>query len=79
MGRVVIKEVRIKRNLKVTIRPDSRPPRAEASFNAVVVGQDTYGQVGNRPYPRFFIVDFRKEDGRWKVEGYEIRLPVNRQ
>ncbi len=75
LRRVVIHRVAVKRNLEVEFSTDANPPTARASFNAVVVGSEKKGTVRDQTAPIFFIVDFVKEDGDWKVVTYERHPP----
>jgi hypothetical protein len=75
MSLVRISDVTIKANLRVEVLGDRNPPLAEARFNAVIRGTDRAGQLGTQIYPRYFIVNFRQEDGRWRVRGYEMKDP----
>ncbi len=70
-----IEEIRIKRNLEVFFRKDSDPRRAEARFNAVVVGGDRAGLFESRPLPLLFTLEFRHEDNGWKLSHYEVQSP----
>ncbi len=64
-------EVNIKRNLRVEVFPDERPPMAKAEFNVVVVLTTRDGLITNRRIPRYVEVTFYKEaDGRWGVANY---------
>ena len=71
MRRFDFDEVRIKRNLEIEVFPDESPPRAEASFNVVVVASDRSGLVNGRRVPRFMRVTFLKENQAWRVSAYE--------
>jgi hypothetical protein len=75
MNLVTISDVTIKANLRVQVLSDRNPPLAEARFNAVIRGTDRAGQLGTRIYPRFFVVNFRQEDGQWRVRGYAMHDP----
>lgn len=75
LQQVVIDSASIKRNLKVAVPPNRSTPVATASFNAVIVASDRHGVVTDQPYPRFFILDLRKENGRWRVTRYEHHDP----
>jgi hypothetical protein len=72
---VTIEEVKIKRNLSIVLSAGSEPNRATARFNVVIVGTDKAGALGRRQGAWFFVVQFRKEKGIWRVESYEQRDP----
>ena len=58
----------VKRNLEV----DLHQTEAEARFNGVIVASQRSGVVSNQPYPRFFVLKLRKEDGHWRVSQYAV-------
>jgi len=70
-----IKEVNIKRDLAIAVSADQNPPMAKAEFHATFVGGDKLGRIENQRVPRFFVVTFRKEQGRWLVRKYEMHDP----
>jgi hypothetical protein len=75
LNQVEIESASIKRNLKVSVPPNRQSTVATASFNAVITASDRQSIVTDQPYPRFFILDLRKEDGRWRVTRYEHHDP----
>lgn len=80
MGLVTIREVDIKRNLKVEIVTARGGEIAEAKFNCVIhtdriQGFESMMDTAQR-VPRFFVVRFKQdEDGRWRVRDYEMKDP----
>jgi hypothetical protein len=79
MGQVVVHKAVVKRNLEVTVSVARVPPVAEARFNGVIVLSDQTGMVTKRTLARFFIVNLRKEDGRWRIRHYEDLDPIKRR
>jgi hypothetical protein len=75
MPQIVIHEARVKRNLRVDFRSNPSEAAATARFNAVALVSDRNGLSPRRLSPWFFIVEFRRENGRWKVLAYERRDP----
>jgi hypothetical protein len=76
MSQVEILEVRIKRNLKITVAAERGLEVAEARFNVVIRVRGRQGMLDSRPQPRFCVVNFRKEeDGRWRVRDYRLEDP----
>jgi len=76
MGFVEIIDVDIKRNLKVVVLNERGMDIAEARFNAVIRLRPLRGFSDEmRPVPRFFVVRFKKEDGKWRVRDYEMADP----
>ena len=73
---VKVDEAKIKRNLKVTVNDRIARPTAKATFNAVLKLQTKSGQFAERPIPRFFELDLRKEGATWKVESYQMHDPL---
>jgi hypothetical protein len=69
LEQVTVKSVSIKRNLRVNVSADSN--RATANFNAVATLEDHTGMWGHEIVPRYFEVDFIRENGRWRVLGYK--------
>jgi len=72
---MTLEQVKIKRNLTIEVTPSSNPHLATARFNCVVVGSDKSGLMGKRRGAFFFDVDFRKEQGNWRVASYEMKDP----
>lgn len=73
---VEIDRVVVKNNLTVDFGSNPDGNQAKASFNAVVVGSMKSGAVRNQTSPFFFIVDFVKEDGKWRVVDYTRKSPT---
>ena len=72
---VTIEAVKIKRNLRIDLSPGRAPNLATARFNVVIAGVDKAGTLGRRQGAWFFVVNFRKEQGGWRVESYEEMDP----
>ncbi len=72
---VTIEQVKIKRNLHIELATRREPNLATARFNVVVVGADKAGTLGRRQGAWFFVVNFRKEQGGWRVESFEEKDP----
>ena len=69
---IEIEDVNIKKNLKVQLYEERGIQYAEARFNAVIRATVKRSEdYGTRPYPQFFVVRFRNEDGKWRVRDYE--------
>lgn len=64
-------KVEITRIRDIKIRLDRIPPQAIAEFSVVVSGADSEGLLDGQSIPRFVIVTFHKESGRWRVYNYE--------
>lgn len=79
MDQFVVHSATVKRNLEVVVQPDEEPAVAEARFNGVLVLSDKTGMVSKRTFPRYFILRFQKEDGQWRVTGYEDLDPIKRR
>ncbi len=74
LKQVEIHRVSVKRNLEVTF-PQGSASTAIASFNAVITGSKRKGVVRNQTAPWFFVVEFSKESGEWRVTGYKRLSP----
>lgn len=72
---IVVKRVKIKRNLTIEIGGNDTDPTATARFNVVIVASEKKGLVENQHSPWFFVVDFRRENSRWKVVSYQRHDP----
>ncbi len=72
---VTIEQVKIKRNLRIELSSGREPNLATARFNVVIAGVDKARMLGRRQGAWFFVVNFRKEQGDWRVESYEERDP----
>lgn len=72
---VTLEQVKIKRNLEIDVTPPSNPSAANARFNCVVIGSDKSGVMGKRHGAFFFDVNFKKEQGSWRVASYEMKDP----
>ena len=73
-----IVNVDIKNNLKVELYSDRGIDYAEARFNCVIRYKILRGIARGddvRPFPQFFVVRFRQEDGHWRVRDYEMQDP----
>ena len=69
--------VSIKKNLNITIAPQSNPKQATATFNAVASLAEDAGFVeAHRPIPRFVEIEFEMEGGQWHVIDYSDRQPM---
>jgi hypothetical protein len=79
LGRFVFHSAVVKRNLDVTVSSDRTPPVAEARFNGVADVSDRVGLVTKARVARYFIVNLRKEDGRWRISRYEDLDPMKRR
>jgi len=78
MRLVEIVNVDIKNNLKVELYSDRGIDYAESRFNCVIRYKILRGIAGGddvRPFPQFFVVRFRQEDGHWRVRDYEMQDP----
>jgi hypothetical protein len=62
--------VKIKKNLKIEVFPTESPPRAETSFNVVVIASDRAGIINGRQVPRFVRVTFVKAGNEWLITDY---------
>ena len=78
LPRVQIHKATIKRNLEISVAEARNELVAEAKFNAVLVVSARSGAVTNQTYPRFFVLNLRKEAGNWKVTKYEQHDPFQR-
>ena len=76
LKRVELHRVVVKNNLTVDFGSDPNGNRAKASFNAVIVGSEKSGAIQNQTSPWFFIVDFVKEGGKWRVVDYSRKSPT---
>ena len=72
---VTLERVKIKRNLEIEVAPESDPRSANARFNCVVIGTDNGGTWGKRQSAFFLDVNFKKEQGSWRVASYEMKDP----
>jgi len=66
-------EVDIKHNLRIEVFPDHIPPKAEATFNVLVVITTRDG-----PFRALRFVEvtfFKEEDGQWRVGAYSHHEP----
>ncbi len=68
-------EVKIKSNLEIELFNDESPPRAETTFNVVVIASDRSGMINSRPVPRFMRGTFLKEGDRWRISDYKHEDP----
>jgi hypothetical protein len=75
MNRLHVKQAKVKSNLKVEVHTGQSPLTATATFNAVVIGGDRRGEFQNQRFPRFFVVEFVREDDGWLVYDYEMHEP----
>lgn len=57
------------REIKVDLK--HIPPEAIVEFNVIVAGTDAEGLLDGQSIPRYVIVTFHKENGRWRVFNYE--------
>jgi flagellar motor component MotA len=64
-------QVKVKSNLAVELFLDESPPRAEATFNVVVIGSDTSGLINGRRVPRFMRLTLLKEGDAWRISDYQ--------
>jgi hypothetical protein len=71
-----VSDIRVKRPIEMTVRPEREPTHATAEFNVVVTGGDGCGTIQNQNVPRFLIVHFVKKDGRWYADDYEHHDPL---
>ena len=71
-----VTEIRVKSPIEIALTPDRDPTRATAEFNVVVAGGDATGTIQNQNVPRFLIVHFIKQDGRWYADDYEHHDPL---
>ena len=76
LHQIQVDQARIKRNLKISVNDRIARPTARATFNAVLKLQTKSGQLAERPIPRFFELDLRKEGADWKVESYQMHDPL---
>ena len=75
MRQGIIVEASVKPNLRIDLLSDHHPPLAQARFNGVLKVRGRLSK-GVRIIPRFFVVDFRKEeDGMWRVTDFEASDP----
>jgi hypothetical protein len=75
LPRATFHRVKIKRNLEIQTRSNAGPDALTASFNAVLNVSERGGAGDRYHVPSFFVVEFVREDGHWKVQGYERRDP----
>lgn len=68
-------KVEITRIREITVDMKHVPPQAIAQFSVVVSGTDAEGLLDGQTVPRFVIVRFHKENGRWRVYHYEHYEP----
>jgi len=73
LPRYEFEAVKIKPNLKITVRDDD-PLAAEAEFNVVVIASGG-GLAKQQRVPRFVVVEFRKVDDRWLAVSYRHSDP----
>ena len=72
----VFHQVKIKRNVEISAREQAGLAEAlTASFNAVVVVSERDGFGDRHHVPSFFVVEFVRQDGCWKVRDYDRRDP----
>ena len=76
LRRVEIQRVAVKNNLQVDFQPADQPQRATARFNAVIVGSERRGGVTNQSAPWYFVVDFVREEGNWRITNYQRQSPL---
>ena len=75
MELIEVLDVKIKRNLTIDVVANRGTEVAEARFNVVARLRGRRGMMDERLYPRFVVVNFRKEDGQWRVRKYEASDP----
>lgn len=75
MEQIEVLDVKIKRNLTIDVTTHRGTQVAAARFNVVARLRGRRGLLDERPYPRFVVVTFRKEDGQWRVRQYEASDP----
>lgn len=75
LRRFQVLEAQIKRNLTIDVATHHGMEVAEARFNATARLRGRRGMVDERPYPRFVVVNLRKEEGQWRVRAYEDHDP----
>lgn len=68
-------KVEITRIRDIKVNLDHIPPQAIAEFSVVVSGTDAQGLLDDQSVPRFVVVTFHKENGRWRVYNYEHYEP----
>jgi hypothetical protein len=78
LAAVTVRRVGIKSNLEIAVYPKRNPPLAEARFNVVITG-DVSGSGLGGDYPRYFVCNFRNEDGQWRLYSYENLDPIRRE
>lgn len=66
-----LEEVKVKQIKGLTVKPDGRPPVANAVVRVLAVGGDRAGMLQHQRAVRDFKVDFVEEEGRWLVRGFE--------
>ncbi len=75
MELIEVLDVKIKRNLTIDVVTHRGTEVAEARFNVVARLRGRRGMTDERPYPRFVVVNFRKEDGQWRMRTFEVHDP----
>jgi hypothetical protein len=66
-------KIDIKRNLRIEVFPDHIPPKAEATFNVLVVLNTRDGPIRILRYVE--VTFFKEEDGQWRVGDYSHYEP----
>ncbi len=72
MPRYQINEVRITRDLEVTVDSAADPPQAIAKFTCRVNANDRKGELPYNTAILEFSIHFRKDGDRWLVESYDV-------
>jgi hypothetical protein len=73
---VRVESISIKSNLRVNVGVGRPPKSAETQFNAVAVVRDRRGTGESYTVPRFFVVQWVREDGGWRVASYTMQEPM---
>lgn len=71
MQRYDFEQVKIKRNLEITVFENEDPPRAYAEFNIVAVGKDRSGVYGHGRGAFFLKLTFLREGDAWLISDYD--------
>lgn len=73
LRRFTVREARVASSLDIVVRDEQPPATARATFFGLVRLKDGRGELVHETFADRVSVDFRQEEGRWRMTGYTLR------